>query len=542
MASLFASIRVRLLFVLLLALSGIVLVAVVGLISERFTLIADRQLKSQHLVQSAVTVLDHFHGLQQAGTLSEPQAKAEAIAVLRKMRYGRDDYFWVNDMTPTVVMHPLQPELEGKDASRIVDANGKALFVAFVDAVKAQGGGAVSYFWPRAGAAAPQAMVSYVQGFGPWGWVVGTGVSVDDAEAIFMTSVYRIAALTIFGVFMVGTIFLLVFRSIIRQISNLKDTMALIRTSNDLTRRVPDHGGNELSEIGSAFNGMVESFQTIIRQMGSCSGQVLELTSSVSRSAAQVAAASNHQNVASTAMAEAMDQTKASIKQVAESSGDTFQVAEQAGQLSKNGERIVAASAEEMMRIAEAVQDSASHIQVLGKKSDEISNIVNVIREIADQTNLLALNAAIEAARAGEQGRGFAVVADEVRKLAERTAKSTQEITLMIDSIREGTQAAVSSMERGSTRVGEGVTLAQQAGGSMSEIRDGAEQVTSSVSEISIALRQQSAAVELVTENVIRIVTMAEQNSAETSQIAASSGQLEALARELESTVRRFAV
>ncbi|HEY6897025.1 MAG TPA: methyl-accepting chemotaxis protein [Rhodocyclaceae bacterium] len=542
MSSLFVSIRARLFGVLLLALAGIVAVALIGLFSERATLMADRQVKTRHLVESAASVLNHFYEQQQKGTLSEEQAKAGALGVLRAMRYEKSDYFWVNDMTPTVVMHPIKPELDGKDASQIKDQSGKALFVEFVDVVKKNGSGFVNYMWSKPGMSEPVPKISYVQGFAPWGWVVGSGIYVDDVEAICRERALRLAGISLLCAIVVGIMFRHVIRGITLQMVELKDTMRYIQSSNDLTRRVPDRGGNELSQIGEAFNGMVGNFQQMIRQVSSSSQQVLQLTSRVSSSSAQVAQASMLQNEASSAMAAAMEETKSSIQQVADSSGDTFTVAEQSGQLSRDGEQIVADAAGEMTRISAAVQDSASHIQILGQKSDEISNIVNVIREIADQTNLLALNAAIEAARAGEQGRGFAVVADEVRKLAERTAKSTQEITEMIGSIREGTEAAVNSMEQGSARVREGVTLANQAGGSMADIRGGAERVLASVSDISAALREQSAAVALVTQNVERIVAMAEQNSAETGQIASHSGQLEALARDLETSVRRFVV
>jgi methyl-accepting chemotaxis protein len=186
------------------------------------------------------------------------------------------------------------------------------------------------------------------------------------------------------------------------------------------------------------------------------------------------------------------------------------------------------------------VNESARIINDLGQQSEKISAIVNVIKEIADQTNLLALNAAIEAARAGESGRGFAVVADEVRKLAERTTKSTQEISGMIGAIQSGTQNAVASMTSGVSRVNNGVTLATRAGESIRVIESNARQVVETVADISSSLREQSAASTEIAKNVERIAQMAEENSSAVAENASTATHLERLSEGLEAEVCRF--
>jgi methyl-accepting chemotaxis protein len=239
-------------------------------------------------------------------------------------------------------------------------------------------------------------------------------------------------------------------------------------------------------------------------------------------------------------MAASMEEVNSSIELVASNARDANKIAERAGESSNRGLLIVEEAATEMTKVADSVKDSAQHVQTLGEQSHQISSIVNVIKEIADQTNLLALNAAIEAARAGEQGRGFAVVADEVRKLAERTSQSTREISTMISSIQSGTETAVDSMRDGSERVKGGVELAQQAGASMADIREGASHVLSAVAEITNALQEQNIATQHVVNNVERIATMAEQNSTETDDIAKTALSLKGLASKLDELVARF--
>lgn len=538
----FHTIRGRLLLVLFVALLGILAVSAVSLSYERSNLMEDRKVKTRHLVESATSVLTHFHELEKKGELSEDQAKAAALGVLRDMRYEQSEYFWINDMHPRVVMHPFKPELNGQDVSQTADPSGKKLFVEFVNAVKKDGGGFVPYLWPKPGAVAPVAKISYVKGFAPWGWVVGSGIYVDDVEQIFREHALTLAGFDLLAILLIGGFLLYIIRSISRPINAVQETMVEILKTRDLTRRVEVNGKDEISTMAVCCNNMLAGFQDLIRQVIDNSQAVLDQTSRLALSAARVAQGSMRQSEASSSMAAALEETRTSIRQVAENSGDAHRIAEESGQLSQHGESVVDGTVAEMTRIAHSVQESGQHIQTLGQMSEQISSIVNVIKEIADQTNLLALNAAIEAARAGEQGRGFAVVADEVRKLAERTTMSTHEITRMIASIQAGTQSAVSSMQEGSSRVSDGVELAREAGASMGRIREGAGRVIMAINDISVALGEQSIATQTVVGNVEQIVEMAERNSAETGEIAEVAERLEVLARSLRETVDNFRV
>jgi methyl-accepting chemotaxis protein len=231
-----------------------------------------------------------------------------------------------------------------------------------------------------------------------------------------------------------------------------------------------------------------------------------------------------------------------SISHVADSSVSARDLAENTGILSTEGKVLVQDTISEINKIADSVTSSSVNIQTLDEESKQISNIINVINGIAEQTNLLALNAAIEAARAGEQGRGFAVVADEVRKLAERTSSSTKEITQMIGAMQNATQSAVDGMEKGRTQVDEGVKMAARTGDSMDRIQIGSQRVLTAIEEISSALREQSAASEQIAQSVEKIAQMSEANGAAVKQMFQSASQLEKFSDDLKASVNQFKV
>jgi methyl-accepting chemotaxis protein len=241
-------------------------------------------------------------------------------------------------------------------------------------------------------------------------------------------------------------------------------------------------------------------------------------------------------------MAAAVEEMTVSIDQVSEHAREAQSISQSSSELSTRGSDVILKVVEDMRGIAETVHESSAIIEGLGKQSDQIYSIVQAIKEIADQTNLLALNAAIEAARAGEQGRGFAVVADEVRKLAERTTRSTEEIAAMIQKIQGGTKQAVASMEVGVERVNQGVSLAGQAGDAIRQIQSGAQRVGVAVTDISAALKEQSIASSEIARHVEQVAQMSDENHTATQDNAQSALHLEELAMSLQGAVERFKV
>ncbi len=308
----------------------------------------------------------------------------------------------------------------------------------------------------------------------------------------------------------------------------------------DLTRRLTVEGKDEISEISEVFNVFMDKLQSIIREVQESAKQVLVTTNQLAAVSAQVAANSQVQSSEAYSMAAQVEIMTFNIDSVASQAEEVQTISTHSSELSVHGGAVIHNAASEMNKITETVSESSAIILDLGQQSDQISAIVSTIKEIADQTNLLALNAAIEAARAGEQGRGFAVVADEVRKLAERTANSTQEITAMIGKIQHGTRLAIGSMESGVARVGAGTALARQAGEAINQIQSGVRQVVDAVSEISVALKEQSQTNAANAHKVESIARLSEENSQAFQQTADTIQGLEQLADNLQSVVGRF--
>jgi methyl-accepting chemotaxis protein len=322
----------------------------------------------------------------------------------------------------------------------------------------------------------------------------------------------------------------------------LKDAVAVSSriASGDLSQSVTCDRSDEIGELLSAMKTMQGNLHELLSGLRDGAVRVGTASAQLAASSHQVSVGSEEQSEAASSMAAAVEQMTSNIDNIAQNTRDAHQTSRNAGELSDRSATVVDGTVSEMRAIAESVNQSAVLIQRLGESSEQISAIVNVIKEIADQTNLLALNAAIEAARAGEQGRGFAVVADEVRKLAERTAKSTQEIGNMIEAIRGGTLDAVQQMQVSSERVNQGVSLAGQAGDSMVQIHDSTAQVVQALTDINGAMSEQSSATLDLSRNVERIAHMVEENSAATREVAGAAADLEALAKSMQQSVGRF--
>jgi len=354
----------------------------------------------------------------------------------------------------------------------------------------------------------------------------------------FLTLVQIAVALSAVG--LIGFLFLSAFRAIMKPLELTRDTMQQITIDNDLTRRVDVDSNDEIGEVVKCFNALAGRLHEALSNINTAARGVVDTASAVSATASQVAESSLNQSSATSAMAAAVEEMTVSISTVSSSAEEAQNLAHEAGQTSEQGGKLILRTAEEMNQIANTVSTASGVILELGEASKQITSVVNVIKEVADQTNLLALNAAIEAARAGEQGRGFAVVADEVRKLAERTAQSTVDISSMVDKIQTSAKGAVDTMQQVVAQVDAGKTLAQEAGECISSIQSGADKVSLAVTEISSALREQSRASQDIAKHVESVAQMSDENHAAADETLSSAQHAEELAQGAGRAVAMF--
>jgi len=499
--------------------------------------------KTQHVVQTASGLLTYYQGLEAAGTLTRDAAQKQALTAIRGLRYDQNDYFWINDLTPVMVMHPTNPKLEGQNLSAIRDPDGFAVFNEMVAIAKTKGAGMVDYRWPKPGASEPVAKTSYVKLFEPWGWVLGSGVYVDDVQAEFQGQVIKASVVGLVIALIMGVLVILIARSIVRPLQETVNAMANIASGeSDLTRSLDTHGQDEVTQLAHHFNAFTAKLRRVIGDLQVSASALGQSSTELGNDASQAQQRSQQQSQQMELVATAINEVTYGVQDVAKNAEHAASEMRDAEAQAQQGQINIDGSLQQIDKLSGTIDQAVEVIRTLATESTQIGSVLEVIRSIAEQTNLLALNAAIEAARAGDAGRGFAVVADEVRALAHRTQQSTQEIEQMIGGIQQGTDSAVSSMQQSNVRARSTLELAKAAGVALEEIASAFTLINERNLVIASASEEQAAVAREVDRNLMNIRDLAMQTSAGANQTSAASQELSRLAVDLNNMVAKFSV
>jgi len=366
--------------------------------------------------------------------------------------------------------------------------------------------------------------------------------AAKNSEEVYSSTVRLSVGFAVVMIAAVAGIGFMIGKSITTPVNAMRDSLVATTRDLDFTHRLNLKSEDEIGQAVQAYEGLLGKLQQSFRDIQTGIDGIYNAAAGMSRAAGEISTSSMTQSDSAAGMAASIEEMTVSVNHIATRATEVGNHASNSGKEAEKGAEVILATVDRMNHIADTVRTSAEAINDLKTLSETISSTVTVIKEVADQTNLLALNAAIEAARAGEQGRGFAVVADEVRKLAERTAKSTEEIASLLGRVQDGAINASRSMDDAVVAVSAGVESARSAGEAIGKIQSGASDMVGMVSEITDAVKEQSVASTHIAQEVERIAQMAEENSAESANTADGARQLDEMALSIKSAVSVYRV
>lgn len=507
-------------------------------------LMDEKKAALKNVVDVVISLSSAYDKRVQNGELTPQEARQRIISSMIDMRFMNGEYFFAFDTNKKIVAHGANPQLLGKDITEFKDPHGKYFGKEMVDVAGSKKEGFVSYSWPKAGQTVPLPKITYLKHFAPWGWTVATGIYVDDVNAQVSAIRNKIMAATAAGSIFILFIVYLIARMITGPLKRCVKLAGFLAQGNfsghDLAVNTKDEVGTLSGALDKMKNSLNELLNTTMGNVSSSSLQVASASEELSMTVVSIAERLTDQTKRVSQIATASEEMSQTVLDIARSTNRIADSATETSTLAKEGEEIVGRSIAEVKEIAETVDMSAEIVRILGDRSGRIGDIVNVIEDIADQTNLLALNAAIEAARAGEHGRGFAVVADEVRKLAERSVKSTSEIRDMIKSTQDEVFKAIDAMENASSKVSAGVELSAKTGQALSVIVAKVSDLQLNVQQIASATEEMSTTSGEISKDIEAVAAVSQESSDGVSEIERASTELSRLSSDLKSVVENF--
>lgn len=491
------------------------------------------------MVESALGVISYYHQKMLNGELSEPVAKTRALETISAMRFDGDNYIFIGDSSGVQLATGVQ-SLLGENIMNLQDSEGR-YFVKQLYEVARNGGGFVDYYWQNPGKQTLDPKTSYAALFQPWDWMVGSGMNMKALEADMYRS--EIASITYAaGILLVLSLVVAYFIKTIT--TPLKRTLKAMQTlsqgEGDLTQRLAEEGSKELIYLARYFNQFVASIQAIMLNISDSGTQVSASAAQLSDSVHHIDDSLNQQQNDVDMLATAMTQMLATVEEVASRTSESNDASRQAAKETQNSHVIVDKNVTEANALAQQINSAVAVVQQLAADANNVDTVLEVIRGVAEQTNLLALNAAIEAARAGEQGRGFAVVADEVRTLSQRTQESTVEIQNIVEKLQAGAQNVVDVMNQGADKANQASQLSVQAGSSLNLINQEVHTIEEMAQHIATAAEQQTVTVNDINRNVVSLSDMATSVSQESAQMASSGKELRRVSENLMGMINRF--
>ncbi len=484
--------------------------------------------RAKTLVEVPYSILEQEYQLELSGKLTEAEAQQAAATIIGSMRYEGANYFWINDDHPTMIMHPIKPDMDGTDLTSFHDPAGTAVFVEFVKAARSRGGGFVYYLWPKPGRTEPVQKLSYVKRFGPWGWIVGTGIYIDEVNAAWKQSAWKAISIAFACLIPLIVLMAVLTRSVFVRIADMVHRYQEIAEGDgDVTKRIPV-AHDEIGDLAKWFNTVLDKLQHMISSVADATRRLENASKDAYKGSEQIFSSSLETSAQAAAISSAAGQVTANLQTATTG-------AEQMGASIKEIARNATEAADVANSAVEIATTANSTVAKLGDSSGEIGQVIRVITSIAMQTNLLALNATIEAARAGEAGKGFAVVADEVKELAKETAKATEDISHRIEAIQTDTRGAVAAIASISGVI-------NQINGISSTIARAVEAQNITTQEMTWNINEASRCGGEITSNITGMSRSADSTSKGASSTQDLARQLVEMSVELHALVGRFKV